>query len=780
MIKVMTGRSHNVYDLEFDRTGGSITYIMKRKLLGLIFLYVLGVAILQKAGFSVLGGGSFSQSPLPETFSGEITGEVAGYAQTASGYQLRISTIYIFYDDVRIQEKIGIQCYFAEQSGFHIGDIVSLEGTFSVPEVPTNPGQFNTYIYNKSRGIDFTAYEPVAMLVCGFSARRDISLPYRGLCLWRQALLSWKYDLAEVFRTLMCEEDAGIFCAMLLGDKRSLSPELSRLYQANGISHVLAISGLHVGLVGGMFYGLLRFFGVSYLFSGLVGIFVTFSYGYMTGASDASMRAAAMLAVGMVGAMLGRTSDLLTAMGIGAAILISCSAWKLYDPGFLLSFGAVLGIGYGYPSLEKGLALRHKWSKALCMSAAIQAFTLPVLLHFYGTVAPYSILLNLAVIPIMTPVLALGMAGVLSGCAGTLSGYTGFIWLAERLLSLAGVFVHGISWMCTKVSALPFASVILGSMETWQVVIYYAALALLCVLLRYMAGKKQHKWRLAVILLLFFMTVQCVHRRPRDMLTLLDVGQGDGILLQTGTGLHILVDCGSTSEKDVGQYVLEPALKYYGIRRLDYVIVTHSDADHVNGITYLLEQSDASGTAVGTLLLPRCCGRMEGYVGLSELAMRNGVAVGYLEPGMELKSGTFTMTCLSPKADAALTDINDLSVVLAVSYDQTRLLLTGDISTEAEEQLYAYEGFLANMDILKVAHHGSRYSTSEAFLRLTSPKLALISCGENNVYGHPADETLDRIYESGADVCRTDKEGAIEVSIDGSSIKIRKWRVKRE
>lgn len=743
---------------------------MKRKLLGLILLYVLGAAILQKVGFSVFGSDPFGESGLPESFSGVITGEVTGYVQSSSGYLLRISAIRISYDDVRVEEDIGIQCYIDVQPTYLIGDIISVSGTFSVPQVSTNPGQFNTYIYDKSRGIDLISYEPETGMYCSVSERRDISWFYRQWCLYRQTLLVLKDNLENVVAELMNREDAGVFCAMLLGDRSRLSDELSRLYQANGISHILAISGLHIGLVSGMFYGLLRFFGVSYLFSGAVGIFVSFSYGYMTGASDASMRAAIMLAVGMVGAMLGRTNDLLTAMGISMAVLVSCSTWKLYDAGFLFSYGAVWGIGYVYPCLEKGCSLKHRWSKALCMTLSIQVVTLPVMLFFYGTVAPYGVLLNLIVIPLMTPILALGVLGMLLGYAG---------WgIANEILFAAGGLFHGITWMCSKVICLPFAKVIFGAMETWQMLFYYAALILICILL----CSKTRKKRLPIIAcLVCMMAGQLVYRHPRDMLTMLDVGQGEGILLRTKSGLHILVDGGSTSEKNVGQYVLEPALKYYGVRRLNYVIVTHSDADHINGITYLLEQSDALGTRIDTLLFPRCCEKMEGYDELTELALTHGVKVDYLKPEMKLSSGTFTMTCLSPKEDAAgadadVTDVNDLSTVLSVFYGSTSLLLTGDISTEVEAQLYPYDASLEDLDILKVAHHGSKYSTSEDFLKVTSPKLALISCGENNRYGHPHMELLERLKYAECNIMTTPHFGAIEIRFFAKGWNAKGWR----
>lgn len=252
-----------------------------------------------------------------------------------------------------------------------------------------------------------------------------------------------------------------------------------------------------------------------------------------------------------------------------------------------------------------------------------------------------------------------------------------------------------------------------------------------------------------------------VYRIPVNRFVMFDVGQGCSMLLQTRSGLHILVDGGSTSENGVGEYIIAPALKHYGIRRLDYIIITHADADHINGLYYLLEGADSGGVGVKTLLMPMLCKDMEAYQELKDTAQGHGVGTAYLAPGMTLCDAEIKMTCMHPSLGDIRESLNDMSAVLAVCYGDTKLLLTGDISEEAEEQLYRYQSLLADTDILQVAHHGSKYSTSTEFLQRVSPKTALISCGERNRYGHPHKELMDRLALAGCKVRITAREGAI-------------------
>lgn len=261
-------------------------------------------------------------------------------------------------------------------------------------------------------------------------------------------------------------------------------------------------------------------------------------------------------------------------------------------------------------------------------------------------------------------------------------------------------------------------------------------------------------------------------------MTFLSVGQGDCSIVQTAAGQTFLIDCGSSSRSRVGKYVLLPFLKYQGIRRLDAVILTHPDADHVNGALELLETAEENGISVGQLLLPDLAdGRRQEELGeLLAVAEKTysgrGVPVRYLAAGESWQSGDTYFLCLHPQSGCTLETANEYSVCLYAAFggaaqpDMT-VLFTGDVEGEGEKELCeALKSYgISGVTLLKVAHHGSRGSTGRSLLEQLQPKAALISVGSRNAYGHPHGELLERLTAFGCRVLRTDERGAVSVTV---------------
>ena len=248
--------------------------------------------------------------------------------------------------------------------------------------------------------------------------------------------------------------------------------------------------------------------------------------------------------------------------------------------------------------------------------------------------------------------------------------------------------------------------------------------------------------------------------------TFLDMGQGDCIVVETPYGQNYVVDCGSTSENAVGEYRLIPFLKYQGIGTVDGVIMTHADEDHISGIRELLMLGKEEGIQVKALLLPDISekARGESYQELASLAEENQISVEYIHAGEVRKDRDFQMSCLHPEKGLYTSDSNSYSTVLLMEYQGRSLLLTGDI--EGEEEKKMIQTNTERIDVLKVAHHGSRNSTGEDVLSVIKPKTAILSCGENNIYGHPHTETLERLSEAGAKWFCTKDCGAITVTVN--------------
>ena len=246
--------------------------------------------------------------------------------------------------------------------------------------------------------------------------------------------------------------------------------------------------------------------------------------------------------------------------------------------------------------------------------------------------------------------------------------------------------------------------------------------------------------------------------------TVLDVGQGDGIFIR-GPGVSCFIDGGSSDVSQAGTYRIEPFLLANAAEVLDYAFVTQGDEDHINGIRELLEGQDL-GIRIRTLVLPPEEYHEEKLTALAAAAKENGTRVVVMEAGEEIRSEGMRITCLGPESGSSAEPGNSASLVLGLSYGAFDMLLTGDVEGKGEESLIR-SGRLKRYDVLKAAHHGSKDSGSEAFLEIVKPKVALISAGRDNRYGHPHQETLDRLGAAGCRVYSTQESGAVTVRTDG-------------
>ena len=272
----------------------------------------------------------------------------------------------------------------------------------------------------------------------------------------------------------------------------------------------------------------------------------------------------------------------------------------------------------------------------------------------------------------------------------------------------------------------------------------------------------------------------------------LDVGQGDGIFMRGPKGGTYLVDGGSSDVKKAGKYRIEPFLKSQGVVVVDYVLISHGDSDHMNGVEELIERQDI-GVRIGTLVMPVQEVWDEALKGLAEKALANGTHVAVIEPGQNIKEGNMSITCIQPgnpeteagngeaegrDAEEGYEPGNAASMVLAVKFGEFDMLLTGDVEGEGEEQLIRQlEEQYRNCtwEILKVAHHGSKNSSTEEFLRQIKPVYAFISAGQENRYGHPHQETIERLADIGSKIYSTQENGAIIVEVeDGETMKVGK------
>ena len=707
-----------------------------------------------------------------------------------------------------------VLAYVSSDEG-SIGQILVLQGTITLFDQTANEGGFDARSFYRSQKIDFGLW---VTKVCSVNGRPDVLL-----C----KLQNLRKQLRGVIEASVSDE--GVLSAMLLGDKSGLNQEIKSLYQSAGIAHILAISGLHMSLLGlGLYRLLKKRLGLGYPLSVLWTTLFLLNYSLMTGSGISTLRAVLMMLVFLLAELLGLGYDLLSGLGLAVIVLLWNNPFLIGYTGFQFSVAAVLGIGVGgkvftgfwihclgggtemaedtdesprvREEAQGRLAaggrrltawLQNKWDsqkEGLWISLAIQLFTLPLVACNYYELPVYAMVLNLFVLAGAGGLLLLAVAGAVLGLI--------FPVLGKILLAPCGLLLGIYRNLCEIFLALPGARYICGKPAGWQILLYYVLLAVLLFLLwcrtrkerlhpeeggEKKRGRNENRsdrdnwnekrkdrgergnnriknWRswslpgkkivtrmkLAILLSILFLVLLFPEKKSFEI-DVLDVGQGDGIYLCTSDGISMFVDGGSTSEKKVGEYRILPFLKSKGVKEISYWFVSHTDNDHISGLTEVLE----SGYRVRNLVLAKAQSENEKAGKLEALAQAYGTDVIYLKAGDRLSTSKASMECLYPEAGQEAEDVNDLCLTLQFKDDGFKAFFAGDISTEVEEKLVDQRG-LEKVDLYKASHHGSDYSNGDDLLQVLEPEITVASAGEDNRYGHPGQQAIERIKASGS------------------------------
>lgn len=626
-----------------------------------------------------------------------------------------------------------------------VGSLVTVCGVLKEYEAAGNPGQFDERSYYAQMGVS----------ACITRAR--IADCVYAKCTLREMLWEIKVFLGKGLDRIFSKRDAALLKGMLLGDRSAMDAETKALYKEAGIMHIFAVSGLHITFLGMGLYSLLRKAYVPVIPSALLGVILMVLYGMMIGMPVSAVRAITMFLLKLAAECIGRTYDMLTALAVCAMVMLIGQPLYLYHAGFLLSFSAVCAAAVLKPAIQPKRKLTPL-GESFFLSLAIAVFTLPVQLFFYYEVPVYAVLLNLAVIPLAGAALALGAAALMISflLPDAAAFFAFFVHLIFSSYEVGGKWING----------LPGSLWTAGKPALWQLAVFYLLMAvLLCC--------KKLIWKYKMGLLFGAVLLFAVNSKSDLCVTFLDVGQGDCVCLELPDGSAWLYDGGSLSVSGTGAGRIEPFLKSRGITCLSGVFVSHPDEDHVNGVAELLERGRME---IELLILP-CTERKKesGFSELLLLAEERQIPVLWLEAGMEWESGGVSMSCLHPAGNFSGEDTNAASAVLYLTYGRFSMLLTGDVEGTGEEKLLQSlreEGIEA-LSVLKVAHHGSKYATQEALLNILPPKLAVISAGRKNVYGHPHKELLARLAECGAEIMVTYETGAVMVETDGETMRVK-------
>jgi competence protein ComEC len=571
-----------------------------------------------------------------------------------------------------------------------------------------------------------------------------------------------------------------ISAAVLIGDRTGVPDETRNALQAAGTYHVIAISGGNIAIVAAGASGLLALFGVRGRSGALLTVVVLIAFATVVTAGPSVWRATLMAGAYFAARVVDQRTPVWQATAVAAAFILILKPLDLSDPGFLLTFGATTALvevaRRGSALLadlgktrRAGAAILSWIAATMIGSLAVEAALLPVSAAAFSRVTSAGLILNLLAVP------AMAVAQIAA--------------MVVTLVSDTPLIAHGAGWTAhIAVSALvssaelvrvaPWLAARVPPPATWLVLVYYSALVAT------VAGRGRLRIASAPVYVAALVAIvsgadlakftRSGGHESSIRLTVFDVGQGESMLLETG-GHTLLVDTGGVpfgGGVDIGRRVLAPALWTRGIRSLDAMLVTHGDPDHLGGAVAVADDFRPRQIWEG-IRLPQHLPTQE----LLREAARLRIPIVPLRAGEVKRHGDVQLRVLHPPPpDWERRRVrNDDSVVLEVVYRDVAILLTGDISAEIEREIIPLLT-PARIRILKVAHHGSRTSTSSALLETWMPQFAVISCGRGNRFGHPTTDVLQRLESIGATVLRTDLDGQITIETDGRSIQTTTFR----
>ena len=593
------------------------------------------------------------------------------------------------------------------------GDVIYFYGSFENADSARNDKGFDYERYlrqSKIYGIlDIDDYEII---------KENKGLKYQIFKL-RDNLKNKLYDIFD-------EDEASFLAGILLGDKSGISDEITENFKNSSLSHILAISGMHVVYITTAVQWILdKLIDSKKAKNVLIILFLVF-FAMFTGGSLSCMRACIMMSMILISQNFYRRNDFFTTWCLALSVILLMNFYNIESVGCWLSFLCTLALN----------------KINLKSSFAIQVMIFPVILYSYNTISLTFFVSNFLVSFIIGPILILGYISLFIGNIFSVVVYLEkiILWVLFEIAEIVGSFSLSKIYVITP-NIVFFA-------------IYYVIL--FCIIFRENIKKylpkikeiftkyiKKYYIYALVIMICFVFLINIFDEDIGLQINFLDVGQGDCTLVTTVNGKTILIDSGDNDDYDYGENVVLPYLLKHGIQSLDYMMISHFDSDHCGGAFFIIENIKDKNIIVGYQYE-----ETENFTEFIDIAREKNINIIIVQSGdiVSIDDNTY-FEIFAPITDEMISEnaINNNSIVTKLIYGEREILFTGDIEEEAENLLVKNYGESLNSDILKVAHHGSKSSSTEEFLQLVSPTIALIGVGENNLYNHPSSEVIERL-----------------------------------
>lgn len=649
-----------------------------------------------------------------------------------------------------------------------VGRFVSVRGIWERADGARNPGMFDYGNYLKSRGIAAVA-EPCEISLSGghhaaYTRNGDLELFEKDMqdIIWgaRRILLRKRIDFQNAFREDRLTRE--FIKGAVFGDKSGLDEETYDEFALNNTAHILTVSGLHLGIIYGALKSLTR--SRRTLAVSIVIISMLFIYGEMTLWSPSTVRACIMVTVSAFATHVRRPFDLLSALSAAVMAMLAIQPYLILNTGFLMSGLAMMGMAFLSGPLE------HFLGRGLGTAAGVQGAMTPFTAFSFNSMNPFSLFIN---IPMIFLASIFGPVAISSLCVMTVTG---------TCPSPARIALEGLSHMIVRSNSI----LATGAADFGIVSIPAWTLALLYLGMFYMSSefatvriiRKEWKRLLTVLCILAIPAGAAGYAAGshflQDDLIFLDVGQGDGIHIRTGAG-NFLVDGGGSDRYDIGKDTLRPYLLKNGCSSIDISFLTHLHQDHALGAEELREVFPVRTVAVSERYGIGDLKNITGTGRVFRLSQGDRVGLGrdaWMEVVWPL-DGTGNGMEGEDDVKASSND-NEMNMVMIFHINNKKVMITGDLLEEDETAMVEYYGQSDKLKchVLKVGHHGSRSSSSEAFLEAVDPEIAVIQVGRNNLYGHPHREVLERLEKRKIKVYRTDVNGAVGIRLRPGGIAV--------
>ncbi len=623
-------------------------------------------------------------------------------------------------------------CYIKNKDAdkIEIGDIIEFEGKYNKPDSARNEGGFDYNLYLKSKNIK-RIFSIDTYKVIGKNERLNVSLA--------KFFSDVRNRIKECFEQNLSKENAALLSGLTIGDKSNLDKEVIEKYRDASLSHVLAISGAHFSYIILCLKLLDKKLKRKRLGQVITLIGILF-FIELTNATPSVMRAGIMAIMPVVASMMHRKNDFWTTLCFSILVQFINNPYVIFDIGFQLSYGGVIGIVCFYERIKRMIKLRII---SVCLSANV--IIIPIMMYQFQTISFGFIFSNFLATILLGPIVILGFLSV--------------IFRLKIIFWILNLFLFLFQKNAEICASIPFAKLYIIRPTLISMAIYYLVIFSKLNIKKIIAS-------LILTTIVFNLNYECMFADLKDemLLNFVDVRQGDCCLIRYA-GKNILIDSGGSDDNyDVGKNILLPYLLTKKITKIDYAFVSHMDSDHCKGLFYVAEHLRIENIIIGL--------QAEEYPNLKmikEIANKRKIKIQMLQAGNIININKIKITIIWPIRESMITEngINNNSLVFRIDFKKNSFLFTGDIEKVAEEKIletYKYNLKALDVDVLKVAHHGSKTSSVDNFVFATTPTIALIGVAKNNKYGHPASTTIEKLNKLKCKIYRTDKMGEIKLT----------------